>query len=164
MICGNTVLEHFFLRTKIPQYIPSIFLGIFYFFLSFFFFSFDIAKSLYKQSTSPPALMNTEMGLKVTEPVLFSCKDVNMYSQESTVSSGVKEATAPKGAPDVGGSRQLQTSDWKPFCASQLPVEDVYSRSLSQGHSSLSGYLRVPKTDRPQFCTPLSLIPNQKRS
>ena len=57
------------------------------------------------------------MGLKVTEPVPFSRKDVNMYSQESTVSSGVKEATAPKGAPDVGGSRQLQTSDWKPFCS-----------------------------------------------
>ncbi|KAG5204627.1 hypothetical protein JEQ12_019072 [Ovis aries] len=59
----------------------------------------------------PCANENVEMGLKVTEPVPFSPKDVNTYSQESVVSSGVKEATAPKGAPDVGGSQQLQTSD-----------------------------------------------------
>lgn len=163
MICGNTVLEHFFSKNKNTAIHSLNFLRnilLFSFFLLFFFWYSKIPIQTEYLSSCSDEHRDGFKSYWTCTILMQGCEHVFPGEQ---VSSGVKEATAPKGAPDVGGSRQLQTSDWKPFCASQLPIEDVYSRSLSQGHSSLSGYLRVPKTDRPQFCTPLSLIPNQKR-
>lgn len=65
-----------------------------------------------------------------------------------------------KAAPAAGDRRRLQTSDWKPVWASQLPVEDVYSRLLSTGHpSSLSLWRPGPDSTRHK-----SLTQNHKQS
>lgn len=57
LICGNIVLEHFFSKNKNTVIHSLTFLRNILLF-SFFFFLLDIAKSLYKQSTSP-VLMKT---------------------------------------------------------------------------------------------------------
>lgn len=88
----------------------------------------------------------------------FSPSFGSAHPREGEVSSGAKETTAPMAAPDAGGSRRLQTSDWKPVFSLTASSRGCL-QPLTVAGTLVAVWLpwrRVPEMDRPQFCTTVS--------